>query len=78
MKLFRRRMSEASVQKLKSIAAKVRASEASGTVDNESSKDDISLAETTDTISQSPSKKKVNHLQYIETLIVIFINGFIQ
>lgn len=53
-------MSEASVQKLKSIAAKVRASEAGGTNDIESSKDEISLTETSDAISQSPSKKKVN------------------
>lgn len=60
-------MSEASVQKLKSLAARVRAAEASGTNESEISNDtykdpdDISLADTSDTVSESPSKMKVKY-----------------
>lgn len=63
-------MSEASVQKLKSLAARVRASEPSGINESEISNDtnrdpdDISLADTSDTVSESPSKRRVNYYNY--------------
>lgn len=60
----RRRMSEASIQKLKSLAAKVRASEAVDTTENETSDDTTRDKSDEATSSESKSKKsKVNHTQ---------------
>lgn len=62
-------MSEASIQKLKSLAAKVRASEAVDTTENETSDDTTRDKSDEATSSESkPKKSKVNHTQ---CLIVI-------
>lgn len=57
-------MSEASIQKLKSLAAKVRASEAVDTTENETSDDTTRDKSDEATSSESkPKKSKVNHTQ---------------